>query len=51
MISVLFELEQVEFGMLIPSIPLPESFKGNATQDNCKRTTVCLLEFGRVSSQ
>ena len=24
MISVPFELEQVEFGMLIPSIPLPE---------------------------
>ena len=24
MISVPFELEQVEFGMLIPGIPLPE---------------------------
>ena len=24
MISVLFELEQMEFGILIPAIPLPE---------------------------
>ena len=27
MISVPFELEQVEFGMLIPGIPLPEKSK------------------------
>ena len=30
MISVPFELEWMEFGMLIPVIPLPEKFQRNA---------------------
>ena len=30
MISVPFELEQVEFGILIPAIPLPEKSQRNA---------------------
>ena len=30
MISVPFELEQVELGILIPGIPIPERLKRNA---------------------
>ena len=35
MISVPFELEKVEFGILIPSIPLPEKSQRNAASVNC----------------
>ena len=37
MISVPFELEYVEFGMLIPVIPLPEKF-----QKECNLTWIVL---------
>ena len=45
MISVPFELEQVEFGMLIPVIPLPEKF-----QKECSLTqTFVTLELEEIS--
>ena len=38
MISVPFELEQMEFGMLIPGIPLPEK-----SQKECGLKFLCLF--------
>ena len=40
-ISVPFELEQVELGILIPGIPIPERLKRNAAQFDCFDRSVC----------
>ena len=42
MLSVPFELEQVEFGILIPAIPLPEKFEKECSlsQETAKRKKV-----------
>ena len=42
MLSVPFELEQVEFGILIPAIPLPEKSQNECsiTQETAKRKKV-----------
>ena len=40
MISVPFELEYVEFGMVIPGSPLPEK-----SQKKCGLSLICLKEI------
>ena len=49
MISVLFELEHVEFGMLIPVIPLLEKFQKGCSLENLSRIEAVAIN-GRPSN-